>query len=188
MALSPELQAAYGDYWQLTQAVANDTQPDGSYTYRSTDLVSIAYQVAEDNDVTLPSNTPQQLLQLFSVARGNARASDDLTAADPTASITGSMVGNWPTAAPESVQDVQPLYMAKGQFTYTNALGEQQTGWVTITNITAIPPTAGNLANRLQGAAQQQYSLTPQEGGTPKTDAEVMTEFGELTSMQLYAV
>lgn len=168
--------------------MANDLTDTGAYAYRQTDLVSVVYQVAEDNDIELPSNTPNQLFQLFSIARGNARASDDLTAADPSALITGNMVGNWPTAAPDAVQDAQPLYMAKAQFSYTNAIGEQSIGWVTINNMTAVPPTAGNLANRLQGVAQQQYSMTPHEGGSPKTDAEVMTDFGDILSMHIYAV
>jgi hypothetical protein len=188
MPLPPELQDTYRAWWQLAQQAATALDPDGGYAYRSTDMISAAAQIMTDTGQSLSMGTSRQLMQLFSIARGNANASDQLSNAEATAQITGSMVGNWPTAAPLSVQDIQPEYMAKGQFTYVNALGEQQTGWITLTGITQLPPTAGNLALRLTGAAQQAYSMTPEEGGTPKTDAEVMAEFGELTSMQIYAV
>jgi len=98
------------------------------------------------------------------------------------------MISQWPTAAPLSIQSVQPEYTAKAQFTYTNMIGEISTGWVTLTGISQLPPTVGNLQLRLQGAAMQSYTQTPDEGGTPKTDAEVMAEFGEFTDLQLYAV
>jgi hypothetical protein len=97
------------------------------------------------------------------------------------------MVGEWPTAPSLDIQAAQPVYMAKAQFDYINALGETQSGWVTITGINQLPSTVGNLQLRLQGVALSQYTQTKSQGGTPLTDAEVMTEFSGFTSIQLYA-
>lgn len=188
MPLPPELQDTYRNYWQLVQQAATTLNEDGSYAYQASDVVSVASEIAQSAGQRLSFGTSAQLFQLFSVARGNSRASDELMNAGSTTTIDSSMIGSWPTQASVDVQAAQPLYMAKGQFTYINALGEQVSGWVTLTGITQVPPSVGNLTLRLQGAAQSAYSVTPEEGGSPTTDAEVMAEFGDFTSIQLYAV
>lgn len=188
MALDPTVMQAYRQVWALVQQAAAATDAQGAYLYRSTDVVAAASQLARDAGAALSFAEASAIPGLFGLARGNARAADALTTADLTAGIDASMVGEWPTAAPLGVQAAQPKYMAKAQFTYTNALGEQNTGWVTITGITQLPTSVGNLQLRLQGAAMSAYTVTPSEGGTPKTDAEVMTAFGDFTSIQLYAV
>lgn len=188
MPLPPELVDTYRGYWQLVQQAAMTRADDGSYAYTSSDTLAAAAALARAAGQSLPFQAGSQITQLFSVARGNANAADQLMTAAADASITGRMIGTWPTSAPPDVQAAQPEYMAKAQFTYTNMVGEQSTGWVTMTGITQLPPSTGNLALRMQGIAQQQYAMTPEEGGTPKTDAEVMAEFGEFTDLQLYAV
>lgn len=188
MALPPEFQDTYRGYWALVQYAAGTKDDAGNYSFTSSDLLQAAAELTREAGQALGFVQSSQLLSLFSTARANFRAADTLASADPTTEITSRMIGEWPTAAPSMVFTAQPEYMAKGQFTYTNALGEQQTGWVTLTGINQLPPSVGNLQMRLQGAAMSQYSISPEEGGTPKTDAEVMTDFGAFTDVQIYAV
>jgi len=188
MPLPPELQDTYRTYWAFAQQAAMTRNPDGSYAYTVTDLISAAAAAAQATGQPFTFTTSSQLSTLFGLARVASRASDELQAADTSAPITTSMWTDWPTAAPISVQDVQPEFMARAQFSYTNAIGEQSTGWVTITGMTQTPQTQGQLLNLLQGAAMTSYSTSPDEGGSPTSDAEVMQEFGEFTDVQLFAV
>ena len=188
MALPPEFQDTYRQYWALVDHAASAIAEDGGYAYTSSDLLVAASQLAREAGTPLSFQASSQLTSLFSLARANARASDTLTTANASSVLNTGMVGSWPTAASPDIQGAQPSYMARAAFTYTNAIGEQSTGWITLTNMTQLPPTVGNLNLRLQGAAQSAYSRTPEEGGTPRTDAEVMTEFGDFTSIQLFAV
>lgn len=188
MALPPEFQDTYRQYWALVQHAASAIDESGGYAYTSSDLLSAAADLSRQAGTPLTFQAGSQLTSLFAMARGNARASDELTSASGSSILNTGMVGEWPTAATMAGQSIQPVYMARASFTYTNAIGEQSNGWVTLTNMSQIPPTAGNLRLRLQGAATSAYSKTPQEGGTPKTDAEVMTDFGDFTSIELFAV
>ena len=188
MALPPELQDTYRQWWGLAQYAAQAKTEDGGYQFTVADVQAAASQIAAESGQSRTFTEATQLSTLFGMARAADRAITTLTGASPTDTIASGMVATWPTAAPAFISDVQPEYMAKASFTYTNAIGEQSQGWITITGITQLPPTVGNLQLRLQGAAQSHYAQTPDEGGTPKTDAEVMTEFGEFTSVQLYAV
>jgi len=186
--LPPELVDTYRSYWPLVQQSATTKAEDGGYAYTSADLVAAAAELERRAGGALTFAAGSQLTQLFSLARSNDRAASELLAARPDVTITGRMIGAWPTAAPAGVFDIQPEYMAKAQFTYINQIGEQSTGWITMTGLTHLPPSTGNLALRMRGIAESQYAMTPEEGGTPKTDAEVMAEFGEFTDLQLYAV
>lgn len=188
MALDPSVLQAYRNLWQLVQQAAAARDEQGAYLYRSTDVVAAASQLARDAGQALSFAEASAIPSLFALARGNARAGDALATADLTAGIDASMIGEWPTAPAAGIQAAQPLYMAKASFSYVNALGEQQQGWVTLTGITQLPTSVGNLQLRLQGAALSSYTRSQSEGGTPRTDAEVMTEFGQFTSIQLYAV
>lgn len=188
MAIAAALVDAYRNLWGLIQQAAGAKDDSGAYAYRSSDVVAAASQLAAESGAALSFAEASAIPSLFSLARSNARAGDNLTGADASVGIDASMVGEWPTAASLAVQAAQPVYMAKASFDYVNALGETQSGWVTMTGITQLPTTVGNLQLRLQGAALSSYTATKSEGGTPLTDAEVMTEFGDFTSIQLYAV
>jgi len=186
--LTPELQDTYRAWWQLVQYAAQAKEADGGYAYTVADVQTAASQILAEAGQPRPFSLGPQLSSLFGMARAADRAITTLSAAGPGDSITSRMVAIWPTAAPEFISDVQPEYMAKASFSYTNMLGEESQGWITITGITQLPPTVGNLRLRLQGAAQSAYAQTPEEGGTPTNDAEVMAEFGEFNSIQLFAV
>lgn len=188
MALPPELQDTYRAWWQLVQHAAQAKTEDGGYAYTVADVQAAASAILAEAGQSRPFSLGPQLSSLFGMARAADRAITTLAEAGGNDTITSSMVAAWPTAAPEFISDAQPEYMAKASFTYTNNLGEQSTGWITMTGITQIPPTPNNLRLRLQGAAQQAYATGPEEGGTPRTDAEVMAEFGDFTSVQLFAV
>ena len=188
VALPPELQDTYRAWWQLVQHAASAKAEDGGYLYTVADVQSAASAILAESGQPRPFSLGPQLSSLFGMARSADRAIGELEAAGGNDTITSGMVATWPTAAPEFISDVAPEFMAKASFTYTNALGEQSTGWITMTGITQIPPTPNNLRLRLQGAAQQSYAVGPEEGGTPNPDAEVMAEFGEFTSVQLFAV
>jgi len=188
MPIPPELTDTYRQYWAFAQAAARAKDEQGGYQFRSTDLVAAVSAALSAQGESASFQTNSQLVTLFGLARASDRANVNLFNATAEQSIESGMISQWPTAAPLSIQSVQPEYTAKAQFTYTNMIGEISTGWVTLTGISQLPPTVGNLQLRLQGAAMQSYTQTPDEGGTPKTDAEVMAEFGEFTDLQLYAV
>ena len=188
MPIPSDLIDTYRQYWSFAQSAASTKNDDGSYAFRSTDLVAAVSSALGAQGQSASFQTNSQLVTLFGMARVSDRANTILQGATPDQAIGGDMFSNWPTAAPVSVQDAQPEYMARAQFTYTNQIGEISTGWVTITGMNQLPPSVGNLQLRLQGAAMQAYSQTPDEGGTPKTDAEVMASFNEFTDLQLYAV
>jgi hypothetical protein len=188
VALPPELQDTYRQWWGLAQYAAQAKTEDGGYQYTVADMQAAASAILAESGQSRPFSLGPQLSKLFGMARAADAAITTLTGASPADTIDTGMIAAWPTAAPEYVADIQPEYMAKASFSYTNALGEESQGWITITGITQLPPTVGNLQLRLQGAAQSAYAQTPEEGGTPKTDAEVMVEFGDFSSVQLYAV
>lgn len=188
MPLAPELQDTYRAWWQLVQHAAQAKAEDGGYAYSVADVQAAASAILAEAGQSRPFSLGPQLSTLFGMARANDRAITSLAEAGPGESIRSSMVATWPTAAPSFVADVQPEYMARASFTYTNMLGEQSTGWISLTGITQLPPTTANLQLRLQGAAMASYAQGPEEGGTPKTDAEVMAEFGDFTEVQLFAV
>ena len=188
MPLSAAAAAVYGKLWSFVQAAASIKTDQGTYAYTSNDVVQAANAIYKEAGQALTFAESTGIPGLFSMARAQQRSADALFTADAMSSIDASMISEWPTAAPLSVQAVQPEYMAKAEFTYTNAIGEQTTGWITLTGITQLPTTVGNLQLRLQGLAISSYSTPPDQNGTPKTDAEVMTAFGSFTQIQLYAV
>lgn len=188
MPIPAELQDTYRNYWAFAQQAAAAKDEQGNYLYTSAQLNQAVSSALSAIGQTASFSVYQQLPVLFGLARASDVANTNLFNAGAAEPITTSMVSAWPTAAPLTVQDVQPEFMAKASFTYTNQIGEISQGWVTLTGISQLPFTVGNLQNRLQGAALQAYSQTPAEGGTPKTDAEVMASFGEFTELQLYAV
>lgn len=188
MPLPPELQDTYRSYWAFAQQAASAKDEQGNYLYNSAQLNAAVSSALSAIGQSASFQTYQQLPVLFGMARASDVANTALFNATAEQQITTGMVSAWPTAASTIVQDAQPEFMAKASFTYTNQIGEISQGWVTITGITQLPFTVGNLQNRLQGAALQAYSQTPAEGGTPKTDAEVMASFGDFTELQLYAV
>lgn len=188
MPIPTELTDTYRRFWAFAQQAASTKAEDGGYLYTAAQLNEAVSEALRAVGETASFQTYQQLPVLFGMARASDQANTNLFNASPEQIIDATMVSQWPTAAPISEQAAQPEFMARGSFTYTNQIGEISTGWVTLTGITQLPPTQGNLALRLQGAAMQAYTQTPDEGGTPKTDAEVMAAFGEFTDLQLYAV
>lgn len=187
MALTTQEQAAYGKLWNLIAALAPRRSESGGYEWSSGLILRAANQQAREFGQPLTFQENTAALKLISMARSMDRAAGNLTAAAPDTAIDSSMIADWPTAAGPAVQAAAPAYMAKAQFTYTDTLGQQQTAWITVTGITQLPDTAGALALRLTGAAIQAYTTPSQEGGN-YLEAEMMSEFGSITSMQLYAV
>lgn len=188
MPLPPELSDTYRTFWAFAQQAAQTKNPDGSYAYTTTDLVSAVAGALSGSGQAMTFETGSQLGTLFGIARAADQANSNLFNADPGSAITSDMLSAWPTAASIGVQDAQPEYFARASFTYLNALGETSQGWVSLTGLTQLPPSQANLLNRLQGAAMTSYSVAPDEGGSPTSDAEVMQAFGEFTDVQLYAV
>lgn len=188
MALPPEMNDTYRNYWSLVESAAAAVDEQGRFAYQVTDVVAAAADLARSAGQSLSFAQGSQISSLFALARGNVRASDTLASAGGQEPIGAGMIGEWPTAASADVQAAQAQYMAKGAFTYTNVLGEQAQGWITLTGISQLPSSVANLQLRMQGAAMSAYSKSPEEGGTPGTDAEVMAEFGDFTDLILYEV
>lgn len=187
MALSPAVQAAYGKLWNLVSWAASQRAESGAYQLTSAEVVKLANTAYREAGQALTFAESSAIPALFGMARSQTRAIDNLNAAPPGESIDASMIAQWPTAASPGVQAAQPEYMAKAQFSYTDATGAQQTAWVTITGITEVPLNNDALALRLTGAAISAYTQPQSEGGN-YLPAEQMASFGAITQMQFYAV
>lgn len=187
MALDPFLQSVYAEAWSLVQQAAAINPDTGRASYSPMDV-----QVAAGDLFARASGAEafayrQALGVLYGMASASAYASQRLTSADLGASIDSGMISAWPTAAALTTQAAQPAYMAKLGFTYTTVTGEQAQAFVTVTGITELPATVGTLQGMLTGAALTAYT-TPESQGGNYLPGQMLSQFGEVTSMQLFTV
>ena len=189
MALTPAEQAAYRKLWNFIQPSAIARAASGAYQYASSAIISAASAVAREYGQALSFLEAQGIPGLISLARSQDRAIGSLNSAAPGQAIDASMIATWPTAASLAVQAAQPEYFARAQYTYTNAVGMQDTAWIQLRGITQLPSSADSLALALTGAAiSARNEVQP---GTPGLlDAEKMASFGEIIpgTMQLWAM
>lgn len=187
MALDPYLQSVYAEAWSLVQQAAAINPETGRSSYTPMDVQAAAGELFARASGAEAFAYRQALGVLYGMASQGAHAAQRLTTAPLAASIDASMIGAWPTAAPLTTQAAQPSYMAKLGFTYTTVTGEQAQAFVTVTGITELPATVGTLQGMLTGAALTAYT-TPESQGGNYLPGQMLSQFGEVTSMQLFTV
>jgi hypothetical protein len=187
MALDPFLQSVYGEAWSLVQQAATINPDTGRSAYTAADVQAAAGELFARASGAEAFAYRSALGVLYGMAAGNARAAQALATADLGASIDSSMIGSWPTAAALTTQLAQPAYMAKLGFSYVTVTGEQAEAFITVTGITELPGTVGTLQGMLTGAALTAYT-TPESQGGNYLPGQMLSQFGEVTSMQLFVV
>lgn len=187
MALDPFAQSVYSEAWQLVQDAAAINPDTGRATYTATDVQQAASELFARASGAEAFAYRSALAGLYGTAVRNSYAAQALTTADLGASIDSSMIGTWPTAAPLVTQEVAPMLMAKMGFTYTTVTGEIAEAYITVTGITQVPATVGTLQGMLTGKALTAYT-TPESQGGNYLPGQMLSQFGQVTSMQLYAV
>jgi hypothetical protein len=187
MALDPFTQSVYAEAWSLVQAAAAINPDTGRASYTASDVQAAAGDLFERASGAEAFAYRQALAGLYGMATQSAYAAQALTTADLSASIDSSMISAWPTAAPLTTQEAQPAYMAKMGFTYTTVTGEISEAYITVTGLTQVPPTVGTLQGMLIGSALTAYT-TPESQGGNYLPGQQLSQFGEVTTMQLYTV
>lgn len=187
MALDPFLQGVYAEAWGLVQQAAAINPDTGRSSYTPMDVQVAAGELFARASGSEAFAYRQALGVLYGMASQAAYAAQRLTSADLGASIDSGMIGAWPTAAPLTTQAAQPAYMAKLGFSYVTVTGETAQAFVTVTGITELPATVGTLQGMLTGAALTAYT-TPESQGGNYLPGQMLSQFGEVTSMQLFTV
>jgi len=187
MALDPFTQSVYSETWALLQQAAAINPDTGRASYTVTDVQTAAGELFARASGSEAFAYRSALASLYGLAVGNSRAAQALTTADLGASVDASMIGSWPTAAPLTTQQAAPQFMAKMGFTYVTVTGETASAFVTVTGLNQVPFTVGQLQGMLTGAALTAYT-TPESQGGNYLPGQMLSQFGEVTSMQLFAV
>lgn len=187
MALDPFAQSVYQEAWGLVQTAAAINPDTGRASYTAADVQAAAGELFARASGAEAFAYRQALAGLYGLATQGVRAGQALTSAALGASIDSSMIAEWPTAAPLTTQEAQPAYMAKLGFTYTTVTGEIAQAFVTVSGITQLPATVGTLQGMLIGSALTAYT-TPESQGGNYLPGQMLSQFGQVTSMQLFAV
>jgi len=187
VALSEFVQSVYAEAWSLVQDAAAINPETGRARYTATDVQQAAGQLLARASGAEAFAYRAALGQLYGMAVSNSRAAANLSTADLSAGLDASMIGTWPTAAGPQIQAVQPQYMAKMEFTYTTVTGDTATAWITVSGLTELPQQVGTLQGMLTGRALTAYT-TPESQGGKYLPGQMLAQFGEVTSMQLYAM
>jgi hypothetical protein len=187
VALDPFTQSVYSEAWSLVQQAAAINPDTGRASYTASDVQSAAGELFARASGAEAFAYRQALANLYGMASASARAAQALTTADLSASIDSSMISEWPTAAPLTTQQAVPAYMARMGFTYVTVTGETAQAFVTVSGITQVPALVGTLQGMLIGAALTAYT-TPESQGGNYLPGQMLAQFGEVTTMQLYTV
>ena len=94
-------------------------------------------------------------------------AADALASADPALGLESKMVGYAPWSMDQSTLNVAPEYWARVEMTVADEQGNQSTGWATMTGITSLDMTAGELQQMIQANAEA-AALSEGTGTTPR--------------------
>jgi hypothetical protein len=95
------------------------------------------------------------------------QASESLAAADPGLGLDASMVGVAPWSMGSSTLAVAPEYWARVEMTVADEQGNLSTGWTTMTGITSLNMTAGELNAMIQANAEA-AAIAEGTGKTPR--------------------
>lgn len=187
MALDPFTQGVYAEAWSLVQQAAAINPATGRASYTAADVQAAAGDLFARASGAEAFAYRSALASLYGMATQSALSAQALTTADLGASIDSSMISAWPTAADLTTQGAVPAYMAKLGFTYTTVTGENVEAFVTVTGITQLPATVGTLQGMLIGSALTAYT-TPESQGGNYLPGQMLSQFGGVTSMQLFTV
>lgn len=94
-------------------------------------------------------------------------AADALSAAEPSAGLESGMVGYAPWSMSLNTLAVAPEYWARVEMTVADEQGNLSTGWMTMTGITSLDMTAGDLNAMLQANAEA-AAVSEGTGTTPR--------------------
>jgi hypothetical protein len=187
VALDAFTQGVYSEAWSLVQQAAAINPDTGRASYTAADVQAAAGDLFARASGAEAFAYRQALASLYGMASAGARAAQVLTTADLGIGIDSSMISEWPTAAPLTTQNAVPAYMAKLGFTYTTVTGETASAFVTVSGITQLPATVGTLQGMLIGSALTAFT-TPESQGGNYLPGQMLSQFGDVTSMQLFTV
>lgn len=105
--------------------------------------------------------------QLRGAASAIVQASDNLAAADPSLGLTADMIGIAPWSMGLDTLNTSPEYWARVEMTVADEQGNLSTGWTTMTGITSVNMTVGDLNALIQGNAEA-AAMSQGPGGTPR--------------------
>lgn len=94
-------------------------------------------------------------------------AADQLSNADPSQGLEANMVGYAPWSMDQNTLNTAPEYWARVEMTVADEQGNQSTGWVTMTGITSLNMTAGDLQSMIQANAEA-AAISEGTGTTPR--------------------
>lgn len=167
MDLPPRAQALYSTWWSFVSYAAHAVSAAGDFLYTLTDVSSAASAIAKSVGGDYANYNPIGISQLFSVARGIAKAGTSLTAADDAAQIDASMVAEAPWSRPIVDQLASPSWQARSQVTYINEAGQQVTEYFTVGIPLVLPSTVGDLRNQVQSSLDGMLTASSDQG-TPR--------------------
>lgn len=167
MDLPPRAAALYSTWWSFVSYAANAVDATGAYSYTLTDVSSAASELSKSVGGDYANYNPIGISQLFSVARGIAKAGAALGAADPNAQIDESMVAEAPWSRPLADQLAMPSWQARSQVTYVNEAGQQVSEWFTVGIDLVLPSTVGDLQSQVASSLDGMLTAGPTEG-TPR--------------------
>ena len=167
MDLPPRAAALYSTWWSFVSYAANAVSPTGEYAYTLTDVSSAASSIAKSVGGDYANYNPIGISQLFSVARGIAKAGAALGSANPNDQIDQSMVAEAPWSRSIVDQLAMPSWQARSQVTYVNEAGQQVSEYFTVGIDLVLPSTVGDLQSQISSSLDSMLTAGPTEG-TPR--------------------
>jgi hypothetical protein len=133
----------------------------------TTDIWQRLRDAAESQGLSTVGLSAADVSSLRGYAGQMKAASDALGAADPSLGIESSMVGVAPWSMSQATLNAAPEWWARVEMTVADEQGNMTTGWVTMTGITSLNMTAGDLNQMIQANAE---AAAVQEGAgtTPR--------------------
>lgn len=122
---------------------------------------------AESQGLSTVGLSASDVSQLRGYAGQIADASRQLADGDPGLGITSGMVGYAPWSMDLNTLAVAPEYWARVEMTVADENGNLSTGWATMTGITSVNMTVGDLNTLIQANAEA-AAISEGQGKTPR--------------------
>lgn len=129
--------------------------------------VAGAWQAVKDAGGTFATAEAKPGIQamntLYGLAVSNRNSMETLNAADPSAILTGEMIGRTLAQRTSVVAAAAPEYVIRLQLFGTDATGNETEQWLSITTVHTLPTTVGTLFTMLDvqvAAAGVGYGIT----------------------------
>ena len=121
---------------------------------------------------TLSGVTLQDVNQMRSIAGSYVSAAGNLAASDPANQIDSSMIGTWPSNITGPGTGLDQQYLARYQFTVSDAEGNLTSSWLTLSGV-SVDQTVEDLQGTIQTEAEAQaeaYGIAGQGGSFVSLD------------------